>query len=144
MNMLSLPSINTASLPRVYEAAQAVDEATRKAIWIADARFSFSPGKRQPCLICGKWEGIAQAHHLFPLAQQYDDGIGEPDQSFAWLCPNHHAAVHLLMSQIGGKRVGVSAAVGLLLTETYERGEMQALLDLAVHRFPDLSCEAAA
>jgi len=136
MNDMSLPSVRNARLPATYEAA-------RRALWITQARAEFRPGKRQPCKICGKWKGIAQAHHVFPLAEQFDDGVSVPDQTFVWLCPNHHSVVHLIMAQMRGKRVGSSNAVSSITVETYERGELSALLDLAVQRFPEKSEVAA-
>lgn len=122
--------MNMLSLPAAYEAS------AEKAAWIATARMQFSAGARQSCVICGKWRGLVQAHHVFPLSEQFDAGRVSPDQTFVSLCPNHHAAVHLIIFQMRGKRRGASAAISLLLTESYENGEMQMLLDLAVGKVP--------
>jgi hypothetical protein len=64
-------------------------------IWIMASRRIFAPGPRQPCCVCGKFKSISQAHHVVPLATQYDRGFKYPDQEHVWLCPNHHAMVHL-------------------------------------------------
>ena len=137
MNMLPAITPSQARLPQTYEAAR------EKAAWVDQARHDFAPGPRKECEVCGQWKGLAQAHHIFPLAEQFDDGVASPDQAFAWLCPNHHAAVHLLMSQIRGKRVGASRSVINVTNELYARGELERLLDLAAKRFPELlTCSA--
>jgi hypothetical protein len=64
-----------------------------KAQWVALARIVFDPGPSQPCSVCG-WSLGTQAHHANPLGRQYDAGATVPDQTFVWLCPNHHFAVH--------------------------------------------------
>lgn len=130
MNMLPTITPSQARLPRTYEAAE-------KAEWVAASRMLFSPGPRKACSVCGQWRGIAQAHHVFPLAEQFDEGRIEPDQTFVWLCPNHHAAVHLLMSQTRGKRIAASKAVTSLLCELSDRGEMEALLALAARQISE-------
>lgn len=63
--------------------------------WIGLARKLFSPGEREPCCVCGKFKSIAQAHHVIPLTEQFDRGFKVPDGEYVWLCPNHHAMVHL-------------------------------------------------
>lgn len=65
--------------------------------WLMAARQIFSPGKREPCWVCGKFLSITQAHHAIPLTTQYDRGFKYPDQSLVWLCPNHHALAHLFI-----------------------------------------------
>lgn len=64
--------------------------------WIREARRDFRPGDRQPCDVCGKYRSLAHAHHILPLAVQEGP---VPNQEFVWLCPTHHAAVHLLIAQ---------------------------------------------
>lgn len=76
-----------------------LSEKQKRAIWLRASRDTFRPGKRQRCAVCEKYEFIAQAHHLTPLAMQYESGAKVPDHAYIWLCPNHHAAVHLLISQ---------------------------------------------
>lgn len=87
---------------RLFEHHQLVEHrrlgpALDREAWIAVARRIFSPGERQPCCVCGKFKSIAQAHHVVPLTAQYDRGFRLPDQAFVWLCPNHHAMVHLFI-----------------------------------------------
>lgn len=71
-------------------------KALARADWIGDARAAFSPGERQPCEVCGKYRSLAHAHHIVPLACQTE---AQPSHEHVWLCPTHHAAVHLLISQ---------------------------------------------
>jgi hypothetical protein len=81
-----------------YEAAE---ERFARLEWIREARATFAPGERKPCDVCGKYRALSQAHHIVPLTQQRDD---KPNQEFVWLCPTHHAAVHLLISQSLSRR----------------------------------------
>lgn len=67
-----------------------------RAEWIREARAAFAPGPRQPCEVCGRYRSLAQAHHIVPLACQVGP---EPSHDHVWLCPTHHAAVHLLIAQ---------------------------------------------
>lgn len=69
-------------------------------IWITASRRIFSPGPREPCCICEKFKSISQAHHIVPLATQYDRGFKYPDQEYVWLCPNHHVMVHLYIPDV--------------------------------------------
>jgi hypothetical protein len=41
----------------------------------ASARTNFAPGKQQPCHICGSFAAVAEAHHVTPLAWQFERGI---------------------------------------------------------------------
>lgn len=66
--------------------------------WIKVSRIIFAPGERQSCHVCGKFKGIAEAHHVVPVSAQYDRGFKLPDSEFVWLCPNHHAIIHLYIS----------------------------------------------
>lgn len=76
----------------------------KKAVWIATARLKFSPpDRRQPCVICGKYEGLTEAHHVVPLGVQFDAGAIEPIQDFDWLCPTHHAAQHVFIADLLAK-----------------------------------------
>lgn len=70
-----------------------------KTEWINEARKRHEPGERQPCFVCGTHRHISESHHIVELAQQYDLGYLNPNQDFIWLCPNHHAIVHLLISE---------------------------------------------
>jgi len=82
--------------------------------WTLDARASFSPGDKRPCIVCGRYQSLAHAHHVFPLSIQFktnlvisdrqfselvDHGpefviVKEPDHEFVWMCPTHHEAAH--------------------------------------------------
>jgi len=95
-------------------------------IWSVHARRNFRPGKRQPCAICGKYRSLAQAHHLIPLSKQEGDS---PNQAFVWLCPNHHAAVHLLISQSVSKR-GKAGQWQIELINELEPGEWRRVLEI--------------
>lgn len=77
----------------------------KKADWIQKARVEFAPGERKPCAICHRFRGIAEAHHVAPLGIQYDMGIRKPIQKHVWLCPSHHAVVHIgISSRMQGLR----------------------------------------
>mgnify|MGYP001563316190 CR=1 FL=1 len=65
--------------------------------WIAASRQIFEPGPRGSCCVCGKFQSIAQAHHVVPLAAQYDRGFRLPNCERVWLCPNHHAMLHIII-----------------------------------------------
>ena len=73
------------------------DESDRIQAWVARARATFSPGTRQPCEVCGRYADFTHAHHLTPLSRQVASGAETPDQAFVWLCPTHHAAVHVAL-----------------------------------------------
>lgn len=84
------------------EACQLLQQAKKdyyleKKRWLCAARAAFAPGTRQPCIVCRGYESVTHAHHVFPLEIQFDRGIKEPIQEFIWLCPNHHAAIHLII-----------------------------------------------
>lgn len=78
--------------------------------WIAKARASFQPSERKPCAICGRFQSIAQAHHVFPLAAQWRLGVIDPIHDHEWLCPNHHVVVHIFIGQALAKSVAASAS----------------------------------
>ena len=100
-------------IQRLYETHERVERRKREPalerdVWVLAARKLFDPGEREPCCICGCFKGISQAHHVIPLTMQYDRGFKYPDQEFSWLCPNHHAMVHLFI--INGNRSITRAA----------------------------------
>ena len=99
--------------------------------WVAEARRSFIPSDRSPCAVCGQFGAITQAHHITPLAAQFDHGFVEPCHKHVWLCPTHHAAVHLIISQLDGKRLAASESVSALMDELYSHGHRRVILDLA-------------
>lgn len=74
-----------------------------KAVWIAAARVMFDPGHRQACAVCGKYEGLTEAHHTLPLWVQFEAGAVAPIQDFDWLCPTHHCAQHIFINDILAK-----------------------------------------
>jgi len=65
--------------------------------WISVARAQAALGQPQPCQICFFSFELSHAHHLMPLAEQYDRGFDKPNHTHAWLCPNHHALIHFLL-----------------------------------------------
>lgn len=71
-----------------------------KEAWIAAARVKFRPGPRQACEVCGKYAGLAEAHHIVPLAVQFESGAETPGQECIWLCPTHHAGQHAKISNL--------------------------------------------
>lgn len=68
--------------------------------WIASARAAFKPGVKQPCVVCGRYQSVAHAHHLTPLHMQYEAPTFS--EEFVWLCPTHHEGVHLVLESITG------------------------------------------
>lgn len=65
--------------------------------WIAAARKDFEPSARTPCAVCGQFEALTEAHHVIPLAVQYDKFFEQPNHDHVWLCPTHHTIVHLFL-----------------------------------------------
>lgn len=100
--------------------------------WITVARACFEPGKRMSCSVCNKYSGLAQAHHLIPLSiQAKAEPLPDiPDDSFVWLCPTHHVAVHILIGQMNSKKVKASKACSHMLADM-ERDEIEKILDIA-------------
>lgn len=72
----------------------------KKSAWIAAARAAFEPGTPKACIICGRYEGLTQAHHTLPLGIQFDAGATLPVQEFDWLCPTHHVAQHVFIDDL--------------------------------------------
>lgn len=83
---------------------QAQTQAGIRRAWIARARLTFDPGPRQPCAICARYQSVTQAHHRFPLALQCDAGLVEPIHDSDWLCPTHHAAMHVIIDALIANR----------------------------------------
>jgi hypothetical protein len=48
--------------------------------------------------VCGKFGAVTQAHHVVPLAVQFDRMFDKPDHEHVWLCPTHHVIVHLFLT----------------------------------------------
>lgn len=95
--------------------------------FITAARAMFDPGERKPCVVCRQYAGLTHAHHLIPLETQADRGRTVVNQGFVWLCPNHHAAVHVA---IRADRAGCGWGRLVDLT-TGERARVFALADMA-------------
>lgn len=112
---------------------------TRKNEWVAEARLGFNPGRRTDCHVCGKWRDIAHAHHVVPLAAQYDRGFGVPDHQHVWLCPNHHAVLHLMIPpdrETDPMKIGRRTA-GPILEMSHE--ELERMLELLKQSGRDVS-----
>jgi hypothetical protein len=110
-------------------AARAKAPQREKNAWVAAARRFFNPGDREPCRVCGKFQTIAQAHHLIPLEAQFDKGVRVPNHDFVWLCPNHHEVVHMFIKR-SGRRI-LATTVDSDLSET-EFNEILALTVIAI------------
>lgn len=125
------PSQRAMLAVRINEVGRQIGAERRanKREWIAAARVAFDPGRREPCRVCGKYRSLSQAHHVVPLAIQYDMGVAEPDQQAVWLCPTHHAAIHILIGQVVSDRGRASRAV---IEVAAELGvdEIRALLEI--------------
>lgn len=68
------------------------------------------PRNRKPCVVCGKYASITEAHHVIPVHQlaRLCKSVSVPlDQMcnlpirYIWLCPNHHVLFH----RIGSSRI---------------------------------------
>lgn len=104
--------------------ADLIEYANRKRAWIAAARMAFEPRRREACFVCGKFQSIAQAHHVVPLGEQFDRGFPAADHEHEFLCPNHHFILHLWIDDdISHQRRGRRAAptVDDLTNEEIER-----------------------
>lgn len=99
--------------------------------WVAEARRAFIPGARLACMVCGKFKALTQAHHITPLAAQYENGFTTPCHKYVWLCPTHHAAVHLVLSQYLAKRVESTENLIEMLSELNGDGHGRAVLNFA-------------
>lgn len=76
----------------------------RRQIWVATARLAFDPGPRCPCAVCLQYGSITEAHHIYPLSLQFDDGLAQPVQEFCWLCPTHHSLMHEIIQSLMATR----------------------------------------
>lgn len=93
---------------------------TARKAWSHAARKRFHPGPRKPCEVCSGHPLTTHAHHVTPLAMQFEAGLLVPVQAFAWVCPNHHSLIHLVLEQKPWDVGGVTPA---------ERGEILRLAD---------------
>jgi len=69
----------------------------RKSQWILMARKATDVSNPSNCEVCGKHKPIAHGHHIEPLHKQFKKSTFNPE--IVWLCPNHHAAVHLFLDR---------------------------------------------
>lgn len=109
-----------------YEQAHALTVAE----WVSAARKLFVAGERQPCAVCGKFSSLTHAHHVIPLALQAQRDRMTVNHEHVWLCPTHHAAVHVLIGQsfaIAGK----ASAACLNLCTDLDVDELRAVLGIA-------------
>lgn len=73
------------------------DHQTSKMRWVSAARLAFVPPPRSPCAVCGLYEALTHAHHCLPLTLQFDLGVQKAVHDHDWLCPTHHAALHIII-----------------------------------------------
>lgn len=95
--------------------------AEQKERWIKKARSEFCAGPRQQCYICWQYNGLTEAHHIVPLALQFDAGVDDPIQDFEWLCPTHHSAAHRQIDALLANRM--DSDLGMPLEEMDAMGE---------------------
>lgn len=86
------------------------------------ARDTFNASARRPCWICGRFETLTQAHHIFPLSYQWRLGVTMPIGDHEWLCPNHHVAIHILIGRLLSNKEGMSAASHDVLKSLIDEG----------------------
>lgn len=82
--------------------------------WIANARREFVPSPREACAVCGRFREVTHAHHVVPLSAQYDRSFDAPDHEHVWLCPTHHAIVHLILLARGSTEESGKALAGII------------------------------
>lgn len=114
------------------------EKAAQKRCWIVAARLEFEPRAREPCFVCGKFKSITQAHHVVPLAEQFEHGFRVADQEHEWLCPNHHVILHLWIDddQITDARRGRRAAPTMDHVNVTEVGRLMDLVGRSGRRWP--------
>lgn len=74
-------------------------ELNNKKEWIKSSRKLMPKNNLTPCFVCGGYKEITQAHHVYPLGKQHDDGLTIPVNDYVWLCPNHHVLVHQVIKR---------------------------------------------
>ncbi len=88
-------------LGNVFSNTHNAEMILRRSVWLRSARAEFDRLERTApanCSVCTQHRDFAHAHHLFPLALQYECGVDEAIHDHAWLCPVHHKKVHILLS----------------------------------------------
>ena len=98
--------------------------------WVAAARKLFVSGERQPCVVCGKFSSLTHAHHVVPLSTQAQRDRMVVNHEHEWLCPTHHAAVHVLIGQ-SQSVAGKASAACLNLCTDLDVDELRAVLAIA-------------
>lgn len=119
---------------KAIEAAQLIrNERAARDAFVALGRASFAPSLRLPCKVCGKFAALTHAHHIVPLAIQYRRGFAAPANEHVWLCPTHHAAVHVLIGQAASKNTKASRACVGVVNDLAADGldVLRAALDIA-------------
>jgi hypothetical protein len=109
--------------------AERAERQEQKRVWVAAARLEFTPTSRQPCRVCGKYASLTHAHHIVPLAVQFDRRAKSANHGHVWLCPTHHVAIHILIGQAISRRHRAAPSVVNVLAEL-EVAETKALLDI--------------
>ena len=89
--------------------------------WISVARAQAALGQPQPCQICFFSFELSHAHHLMPLAEQYDRGFDKPNHTHAWLCPNHHALIHFFAEKRSAGKPRKRASLHAYPVATHKR-----------------------
>ena len=108
-----------------------------RSTWYQLARDGFSPGRREPCRVCGRYGSLAHAHHLIPLSVQWAERRLRVDQRHAWLCPTHHSAVHVLIAhrrEMWSQTLS-PARMAAILELSEDNAELIAVNDLAGEAF---------
>jgi hypothetical protein len=107
------------------------ERASSKRAWIASARLLFEPRPREARFVCGKFKSITQAHHLVPLAKQFDRGLETASHAHEFLCPNHHAILHLWID--GDISIERRQRRGAPTLDDLDDHEYQRMMDLMGH-----------
>jgi hypothetical protein len=109
----------------------------RKKIIAGEIRSAFKPGKKKPCVVCGKYRAISEAHHLIPVHEQVDFCIEHGIKwlvlpvRFVWLCPTHHTIFHAFYGKRGKSQLEESVRLELLRDmPPVEREAMHFLLSI--------------
>jgi len=105
--------------------------AQRKSVWVNIARKTFAPSRRECCAVCKRFKSLTHAHHLIPLSIQFDRGFDIPDTNHVWLCPNHHAAVHVLIAHNHRKDPSKPTRACVRLVNEMPLDDLRAVLDIS-------------
>jgi hypothetical protein len=90
----------------IVDLAEELSQALKKAIaakkkkkrdWIAEQRKSIRIKRRSTCEHCFQHIEVTEAHHIVPLEEQYEIGMEYAEHDIIWLCPTHHAQLHILI-----------------------------------------------